>query len=148
MHKAYLGFLWCYARTFISSPSGRHRYNVLGALDAVTKEVITFTNEDYINSTSVCALLDKIFHGGGKAIPITVVMDNARYQRCELVKQHAKKLNIELLFLPSYSPHLNLIERLWKFVKKECLYSVYYESFAEFKKAINCLLYTSPSPRD
>ena len=49
----------------------------------------------------------------------------------------AGKLNIELLFLPAYSPNLNLIERLWKWIKKDCLYCKYYESFSEFKNAIN-----------
>ena len=46
----------------------------------------------------------------------------------------------KILFLPPYSPNLNLIERLWKFVKKQCLYSVYYPDFVSFKKAISeCL---------
>ncbi len=62
--------------------------------------------------------------------------DNARYQKCALVIETAKHLNIELLFLPAYSPNLNLIERLWKFVKKQCLYSIYYPDFASFKVAI------------
>lgn len=48
----------------------------------------------------------------------------------------ADKLKIELLFLPSYSPNLNLIERLWKWVKKDCLYCKYYERFSDFKAAI------------
>jgi len=65
------------------------------------------------------------------------VMDNARYQRCELVRKLAENLEIELLFLPSYSPNLNLIERLWKRVRKDCLNCKYYEGFDEFKKAIN-----------
>ena len=53
---------------------------------------------------------------------------------------HTALLGIELLFLPPYSPNLNLIERLWKFVKKECLYSHYYEKFDKFKAAISeCL---------
>ena len=51
--------------------------------------------------------------------------------------QYAKELNIDLLFLPSYSPQLNLIERLWKWVKKECLYCKYYETFEQFKTAID-----------
>jgi transposase len=63
-------------------------------------------------------------------------MDNAKYQRCELVKNLAEKLKIELLFLPSYSPNLNIIERLWKWVKKDCLYCKYYEKFNDFKIAI------------
>ena len=73
-------------------------------------------------------------------LPITLVLDNARYPHCRFVIDLAAQLKIELLFLPPYSPNLNLIERLWKFVKKECLYSQYYETFADFKIAItNCL---------
>lgn len=48
----------------------------------------------------------------------------------------AKELGVDLLFLPPYSPNLNLIERLWKLVKKECLYCVYHESFTLFQKSI------------
>jgi len=65
-----------------------------------------------------------------------LVLDNARYQRCRLVIDLAKKLGIELLFLPPYSPNLNLIERVWKLVKKECLYSKYYENFPLFRQTI------------
>ena len=73
-------------------------------------------------------------------LPITLVLDNARYQRCHFVQDVVDKLGIELLFLPPYSPNPNLIERLWKFVKKQCLYSQYYEKFADFKQAIeDCL---------
>jgi len=65
---------------------------------------------------------------------------NARYQKCDLVQTTAKRLHIELCILPPYSPNLNLIERLWKFVKKECLYSEYYSDFTKFKTAIlDCL---------
>jgi transposase len=71
---------------------------------------------------------------------ITLVMDNARYQRCDKVMAKAKEFGIDLLFLPPYSPNLNLIERLWKFIKKQCLYNRYYETFHQFKAAIDdCL---------
>jgi len=135
----FLGFLWSLVRVFIQAPSGRQRFNVLGALNAITHELITVTNEAYITAESVCALLQKIaklyLH-----IPITIFLDNARYQRCALVMEKAKNLNIELCFLPSYSPNLNLIERVWKFVKKKCLYSKYYEKFPAFKAALlKCL---------
>ena len=63
------------------------------------------------------------------SIEITMVMDNARYQRCKKVIDLAAELEIGILFLPTYSPNLNLIERLWKFVKKECLYAQYYDTF-------------------
>ena len=56
----FLGFLWSVVRVFIQAPSGRQRFNVLGALNAITHELITITNETYINAESVCALLEKI----------------------------------------------------------------------------------------
>jgi transposase len=134
--QPFLGFLWCFARQFIPASSGRKRFNVLGALHATTLQVVTFTNDAYINSRSVARLMCQIaveFTG----LPITLVMDNARYQRCRFVMDLATALGIELLFLPSYSPNLNLIERLWKFVKNKCLYSTYYEKFPDFKQAIS-----------
>ena len=62
-------------------------------------------------------------------LPITLVLDNARYQKCAVVQALAASLGIELLYLPSYSPNLNLIERLWRFVRKQSLDSTYYEEF-------------------
>ena len=140
---AYLGWFWCFARVLVRAPSGRQRFNVLGALHAITHQLITVTNDSYINAISVCELLEKIA-ALGLSTPITVVMDNARYQRCRLVLERARQLGIELLFLPPYSPNLNLIERLWRFVRKECLYSTYYEHFDAFKQAITqCLTETT-----
>ena len=49
----------------------------------------------------------------------------------------ANNLAIELLYLPPYSPNLNLIERLWKLVKKKCLYGKYYEDFPKFAQTIS-----------
>jgi transposase len=134
--QPFLGFLWCFVRQFIPSPSGRQRFNVLGALHATTLQVVTVTNDAYINALCVAQLMRQIaveFAG----LPITLVMDNARYQRCRFVMDLAPELGIELLFLPPYSPNLNLIERLWRFVKKECLYSQYYETFSDFRRAIS-----------
>ena len=66
--------------------------------------------------------------------------DNARYQKCALVQELARSLGIALLYLPAYSPNLNLIERLWKWVKKQCLYGKYYPTSADFQAAIQqCL---------
>ena len=129
-------------RQFIRAPAGRQRFNVLGALNAVTHELIMVTNDTYINAKSVCELLQGIA-ALSLTIPITLILDNARYQKCHLVMDLAKFLDIELLFLPTYSPNLNLIERLWKFVKKNCLYSTYSKDFALFKHAISsCLAQT------
>jgi len=135
----FLGYLWSTVRLFLKAPSGRQRLNVLGALNAVTHELITIINDAYINSQSVCDLLWKIARLNLQT-PVTLVLDNARYQRAGIVQQLAAKLKIELLFLPPYSPNLNLIERLWKFVKKQCLYSRYYAEFQTFSSAIiDCL---------
>ena len=133
--SAFLGFLWSVTRVFIRAPAGRQRFNVLGALNAITHELITVTNDTYITAEQVCELLRKLA-GLNLGIPITVFLDNARYQRCALVMATAASLHIELCFLPPYSPNLNLIERLWKLVKKQCLYSRYYQDFATFKNAI------------
>ena len=136
---AFLGLVWCFERLFIKSPSGRKRFNVLGALNAITHEVILVTNDPYITATQVCELLQKLANLGLK-IPLTLVLDNARYQKCQVVQNLADSLGIELLYLPPYSPNLNLIERLWKFVKKKCLYAKYYEDFFQFSSAISgCL---------
>ena len=97
--------------------------------------MITVTNENYLNAASICELLLRIV-ALNRGVPITVVLDNARYQKCQLVFGLAKALDIELVYLPSYSPQLNLIERLWKFVSNDCLYSKYYAEFDDFKGAI------------
>lgn len=102
-------------------------------------------NDSYITADSVCELLRKIAKLN-LDVPITLVMDNARYQKCKMVVALADQLDIDLLFLPAYSPNLNLIERLWKFVKKEVLYSKYYPTFGEFRNAIiDCLNQTHTS---
>lgn len=120
---------------FVRTPSGRKRWNVLGALDFVTKELTIISNTTYINSKTVCELLRKL-RAECVSLPITLVLDNARYQRCRLVQDLAEELSIELMFLPSYSPNLNLIERLWKHVKKRTLNGKFYETFDDFHKAI------------
>jgi transposase len=135
----FLGFLWSVARLFIQAPSGRQRFNVLGALNAITHELIIVTNDCYITAETVCALLQKLA-ALNLAVPITLFLDNARYQKCALVTTTAANLHIELCFLPAYSPNLNLIERLWKFVRKQCLYSKYYADFTTFKGAIETCL--------
>lgn len=138
---AYLTCLWCLTRIFVPTSSGRQRYNVLGAIDVFAQKLITVTNNSYINSDSLCDLLLKIHNDCySSSIPITIVLDNAKYQRCEKVTLYAKKLGIELLFLPTYSPNLNLIERLWKFVKKKCLYGKHYEKFSDFRESIDSCL--------
>lgn len=139
---AFLGYLWSFTRLFVKSSSGRQRFNVLGAIDAISHQIIMVCNNTYINSGSFCELLWEIYCLKLN-VQITLVLDNVRYQKNHLVQALADHLNIELLYLPAYSPNLNLIERLWKFVKKKCLYSTYYSDFNSFKTAIlHCLNHT------
>jgi transposase len=136
VHQPYLGYLWCLVRLFVPGPSGRKRYNVPGAIDAVTHRMIRVTNHAYINASSVCDLL-KAVSRAGLVGPVTLVLDNAAYQRCAFVQAYAAFLGIELLFLPSYSPNLNLIERVWRFVKKEVLAARVRGDYGEFTRAID-----------
>lgn len=144
----FLDYLYSLTVRYIKAASGRKRFNVLGALNAITKELVTVTNHTYINAASVCELLVKLhkqFHG----LPIYLIMDNARYQRCQLVLEKAKSLSIQIIFLPPYSPNLNLIERSWKFVKKKVLYNQYYPRYEQFCLAItNCLEQTDSAYKE
>ena len=117
-------------------------------MNALTHELITVANDTYITAQTVCDLLHKLA-ALNLGVPLTVFLDNARYQKCALVQATAASLQIELCFLPAYSPNLNLIERVWKFVKKQCLYSMYYADFAAFKTAIvTCLSQTNTTHKE
>lgn len=133
---AVVGMLWSFARVFVRGASGRKRYNVLGALDSQSGHVTTVSNDSYITAPTVCELIAELrakYPGG----PMTLVLDNARYQKCKLVFAEAEMLDVELLYLPPYSPNLNIIERLWKHVKQSCLKNTYYEDFVSFCGAID-----------
>ena len=91
VHGLFLSWVWCVARCWQPTPSGRHRLSVLGALNATTHQLITVTTDAYINSQHVGLMLYKLA-ALGLTVPITVVLDNARYQRCGLVQEIAAHL--------------------------------------------------------
>ncbi|NGX60352.1 MAG: hypothetical protein KR126chlam3_01525 [Chlamydiae bacterium] len=97
--------------------------------------MVTITNNSYINAWCVAELFRELrkIHIEG---PITVILDNAKYQRCYVAERAAHMFNIELLYLPPYSPNLNLIERAWKFVKKKALNNHSFATFQLFQEAI------------
>lgn len=144
----YVGHLWCFERQILKTPSGRQRYSVLGAVDSHTKELITVRTKGNVNAMTVCELFYEIrrLHPDTE---ITLIMDNASYQHSWFTKLGASEFGIELLFLPSYSPNLNIIERLWKLVKKHCLTNRFYDKFAKFQAAIDqCLDSVNSSLRE
>lgn len=136
---SFLCCVWCFVKMMIRAGSGRKRYSVLGAWNAVTNTLVRVTTDKTVNADTMCELLRKISELGLVG-PIRLVPGNARYQHCAKVIELAMQLGITLEFLPTYSPNLNLIERLWRFVKKKVLYGKHYETFAEFREAIDgCL---------
>ena len=134
-HNTMLAYGWIKKGqdNIIKSNTGRQRININGALDADTHAVITREDES-INAISTIALLEQIEAAYPLAVIIYVICDNARYYRSKLVGKFLETSKIQLVFLPSYSPNLNLIERLWKFMKKQVLYNKYYEKFDTFKQ--------------
>jgi len=134
----FLGYVYGKTRRFIKTFSGRKRYNVLGALNFATKKVTVISNSAYITASEVCDMLRKVA-GEYVGKPIHIVLDNARYQKCEVVRGLAMELGITIHYMPPYSPNLNLIERLWKHVKSK-LRTKYYDRFDEFKDTIDAII--------
>jgi transposase len=144
VYGTFLCCLWCIARIFVRAASGRQRFNVLGAWNAVTRTLVSVTNTTVVNTDTMVTLLRTIA-GQNLVGPITLVLDNARYQRNKVVQGLATELGIRLLFLPSYSPNLNLIERLWGFAKRQSVYGKYHPDFASFRTAIETTLAGIPN---
>ena len=117
----------------IETNTGRNRLNINGAYDVEDKKVIAREDES-VNAQSTVKLLVQLLSGQPKG-KLYVILDNARYYRSEMVKEFLKdNTRIKLVFLPPYSPNLNLIERIWKFVKKKVAYNKYYEEFSVFRR--------------
>jgi transposase len=131
----FLCCLWSFPRLSVRAASGRPRCNVLGAWNAITRELLAVTKTTVVNTETRCALLRKLA-AQGLSGPITVVRGNARDQRHAVVQALAASLGIELLYLPSDSPNLNVSEQLWRFVKRAALYRRYHATFADFQAAI------------
>lgn len=115
----------------IKTNPGRKRINILGALDFKNLSIISNLTERKCNTERVVELLIKI----KEKYPhkkIVIILDNAKYNHANNTRYFARKMKIKLLFLPSYSPNLNLIERLWKFTKKKLVHNLYYEKFDLF----------------
>src|SRR3954447_22156704 len=77
VHGPYLGYPWCFVRLLLRGPSGRKRFHVLGAIDAIARELTTVTNDTTIGAGSVCELLREV-RGRYGSLPVTLVLDNAR----------------------------------------------------------------------
>lgn len=113
---------------------GRQRLNINGVIDIDTlKTVVQF--DDTVNADSTIALFKKIERKHRKAKVIYIIADNARYYRSAAVKEYLENSRIKILFLPPYSPNLNLIERLWKYFRKVVMNNRYYQTLEQFTEA-------------
>lgn len=116
----------------IKTNNGRKHLNITGAIEINSREVIARSSER-INSNSICDLMKAIRVKNPLDVTVALVMDNAAYNKSKIVVSLARELKIKLHYLPPYSPNLNPIERLWKFMKKKIHYNKYYEKFSEFR---------------
>ena len=132
---SYADYCWCFERVWVKSAAGRKRFNALGAVNATTKKMLCNYTEGSVNAETVCSILVDIYNAHPEGA-ISVVLDNVPYQHARIVKEIATLLGVELVYLPPYSPNLNLIERAWKHVKKKVLSNRHYETYESFKSAI------------
>ncbi len=120
----------------IKTNTGRGRLNINGALDPESLAVTVYYSET-INAQMTIEFFKKLEarYVGKK---ITLIVDNARYYKNKDVSAYLARpeCHLTLLFLPSYSPNLNFIERLWKFMKKYIIGLKYREKFKEFENDV------------
>ena len=114
---------------------GRSRLNLSGIIDVINHKVI-IQNDETLNADSIIKFLKKIEDAYPKKNKVHVFCDNAKYYKNKKIKEFLKTSKIKLHFLPPYSPNLNPIERLWKFMKEKIIYNTYYQEFEDFKNAI------------
>jgi transposase len=120
--------------TKLKSNTGRQRVNISGVLDAETHEVIVCEHQR-LNAETTIDFLKLIERRNPKSKRIFIILDNAGYHKGKKISDFLKTSKIKIIFLPPYAPNLNLIERLWKYFKKQVLYNQYYPTFKEFKIA-------------
>jgi len=136
-HNTQLSYGWIKkgVRKEICSNTGRQRINLSGALDVVEKKV-HFQEDPMLNAEATICFLQKIEKAYPSKKRIYLFLDNARYYKNKKVNAYLETSKIEAHYLPPYSPNLNPIERLWKWMKERVLYNTYYEEFDSFKQAI------------
>ena len=131
----------------LKTNSGRNRLNILGAYAPDTQDLIYLEGRESVDAERVAPLLRKI-RAANPGVPLLLVLDNAPYNRAPAVTQAADELALELFYLLTYSPNLNLIERFWKFLKRKVARNRYYATFAEFRGAVQNLLTNLAAYRD
>lgn len=116
--------------------TGRKRVNINAAINALQSTEIVYDLPERINAQSTQRLCEQLLEKHPNQV-VYVICDNARYNRNkQLLEWIADKL-IELVYLPPYSPNLNVIERLWRHLRQQVLKWEYFERFEEFRQKIH-----------
>jgi transposase len=123
----------------LKTNSGLQRLNILGAYSPDERDLISLEGRESCDAERVVELLRKI-RAANPGKRLLVVLDNASYHHAAPVTRAATALRMQLLYLPPYSPNLNLIERFWKFLKRKVARNRYYATFVEFRTAIQNVL--------
>lgn len=119
----------------IPSNTGRSRINLTGAIDVLSHKV-HIRQDRTLNAEATTAFFRDLEADYPTMKAIHVFCDNAAYYRNKDVQAYLETSKIQLHFLPPYSPNLNPIERLWKWMKETVVYNTYYENVEEFENAI------------
>jgi transposase len=122
-------------RKEIPANTGRARLNLSGMID-ITNHNVVVQEDIMLNAEATITFFQKIEAAYPNKNKIHLFSDNARYYRNKQVLEYLKTSKINLHFLPPYSPNLNPIERLWKWMKERVLYNIYYDAYENFKEAV------------
>ncbi|WP_338790132.1 IS630 family transposase [Bernardetia sp. MNP-M8] len=117
----------------IKSSSGRKRINLTGTVNIQNPSDILISESETVDSESVREFLDKVEAAYLDKSKVYMVLDQASYFKSYLVQDWVYGSKIELIYLPAYSPNLNLIERLWKLMRKKIIDYEYYNTFEKFR---------------
>lgn len=124
----------------IACNSSRYRLNINAVVNALDPVEVIARQDATIDSVSTIALFEQILAANPTKRIIHIYCDSARYYVSRQVADWVAKTPIELHFLPGYSPNLNPIERLWKFMRQKVIDSVYYPEFTRFKNQVMAFL--------
>jgi transposase len=116
--------------------SGRDRVNINGIINAKDVTDVIAIDCDRVNAQSAKELYQKAPERHPEAETICIISDNARYCRNKELAEWVSGTKIIQLFLPPYSPNLNLIERLWRFLRKKVINTHFYRTKELFRQAI------------
>ena len=121
----------------LETTGNRSRLNIVGALNLSDIGATIVSDYESINSENIARFFCRLRESYPLNHKLHIILDGAGYHRSDLVRDAAFVLNIELHYLPPYSPNLNPIERLWKVMNEKSRNNVYFKNKRDFKEAID-----------